>query len=79
MSVNVVYGRLNFILIISSSLLLYEGASIKYVHAKGEGGVGPNAYVVYRLSKRGCVNFRTRGGGASKTPENLRTYLMEDP
>ena len=58
---------------------LAKGASIKYVRAEGEGGVGPNADVRVRLSKRGCVNLRTRGGRGSKKPKNLRTYLMEAP
>ena len=31
-----------------------ESAAIKYVCAEGEGGVGPNAYFVYRLSKQVC-------------------------
>ena len=44
-----------------------KGASIKYVRAEGEGGVGPNADVVLRLSKRGCVNLRTRGTGGLKS------------
>ena len=57
----------------------YKGASIKYVRAEGEGGIGPNADVVLGLSKRGCVNLRTRGDGESKKPKNLRTYLMEAP
>ena len=55
------------------------GASIKYVRTEGEGGVGPNADVVLKLSKRGCVNLRTRGEGGSKKSKNLRTYLMEAP
>ena len=45
-----------------SGASIRKGASIKYVRAEGEGGVGPNADVVLRLSKRGCVNLRTRGG-----------------
>ena len=56
-----------------------KGASIKYIRAEGEGGVGPNADVVLRLSKRGCVILRTRGRRGSNKPKNLRTYLMEAP
>ena len=57
-----------------------KGASIKYVRTEGEGGIGPNADVVLRPSKRGCVNLRTRGeGGSKKKPKNLCTYLMEAP
>ena len=56
-----------------------EGASIKYVRAEGEGGVGPNADVVLRLSKRGCVNLRTRGGRGVKKAEKSAYVLNGSP
>ena len=51
-----------------------RGLPVGMYALRGRGGVGPNADVVLRLSKRGCVNLRTRGGRGSKKPKNLRTY-----
>ena len=45
------------------------------MRTEGEGGVGQNAYVVYRLSKRGCVNLRTRGGRGVKKAEKSAYVL----
>ena len=56
-----------------------RGLPLSTYALRGRGGIGPNADVVLRLSKRGCVNLRTRGEGGSKKPKNLRTYLMEAP
>ena len=52
-------------------IMYWEGASIRGLPLstyalRGRGGVGPNADVVLRLSKRGCVNLRTRGGRGVK-------------
>ena len=41
---------------------MVRGLPLSTYAQRGRGGVGPNADVVYRLSKRGCVNLRTRGG-----------------
>ena len=42
------------------------GASIYDVRAKGGGGVGEKADKGRELSKGGCVNLQTRGGGGQK-------------
>ena len=44
-----------------------KGASIKYVHTEGGGGVWPKVDIVLKLSKGGCVKLRTRGEGGQKT------------
>ena len=64
---------------LSPSSPFIRGLPLSTYALRGRGGVGPNADVVLRLSKRGCVNLRTRGEGGSKKPKNLRTYLMEAP
>ena len=46
---------------------------------RGRGGVGPNADVVLRLSKRGCVNLRTRGGRGVKKAEKSAYVLNGSP
>ena len=56
-----------------------KGASIYDVRTEGGGGVSPKADIVLELSKGGCVNLRTRGGGCSKNPKFWRTSLMEAP
>ena len=58
-----------------------RGLPLSTYALRGRGGIGPNADVVLRLSKRGCVNLRTRRRRGSKKPENLRTrtYLMDAP
>ena len=56
-----------------------KGASIKYVRAEGEGGVGPNADIVLGLSKRGCVNLRTRGGRGVNKAEKSAYVLNGSP
>ena len=43
------------------------------------GGVCPNAYVVYGLSKRGCVNLRTRGGRGVKKAGKSAYVLNGSP
>ena len=43
-----------------------KGASIKYVRAEGEGGVGPNADVVLRPSKARLREFADKGEGYQK-------------
>ena len=42
---------------------------------RGSGGVGPNAEVVLRLSKRGCVDLRTRGRGIKKAGKSA--YVLD--
>ena len=39
---------------------VFKGASIKYVHAEGE-GMAPKVDVELELSKGGCMNLHARG------------------
>ena len=46
---------------------------------RGGGGVGPKADRVIQLSKGGCVNLRTRGGGGTKIPKFCGRHMCMAP
>ena len=48
------------------SCILSQGASIYDVRTEGGRGVPSKADKVIKLSKGGCVNLQTRGGGGPK-------------
>ena len=56
-----------------------RGLPLSTYALRGRGGVGPNADVVLRLSKRGCVNLRTRGGRGVKKAEKSAYVLNGSP
>ena len=56
-------------------LCVVRGLPLSTYALRGRGGVGPNADVVLRLSKRGCVNLRTRGGRGVKKAEKSAYVL----
>ena len=55
-----------------------KGASIYDVCTEGE-GVPSKADIVSNLSKGGCVNLRTRGGGVVQKSENFADVICVSP
>ena len=62
-----------------SPLIAFRGLPLNTYALRGRGGVGPNADVVLRLSKQGCVNLRTRGGRGVKKAEKSAYVLNGSP